>query len=131
MMPIHDLTRGLPIYKAGKKFPYEWKYHSTLLQDTETRRSYFMYAHATIIEKDGTWWLFAYTDTHSLYAFSSKTPLDDWSWIVSLSIPSFPPHNFNLNQGLLSFPEIASYKESSSISRVTASRSNDSSTNSE
>lgn len=88
MMPIHDLTRGLPIYKAtANKFPLEWKYSTTLLQDHENRRSYFMYAHATIIEKEGLWWLFAYTDTHSLYAFSSKTPLEDASWTAHTKNP--------------------------------------------
>ncbi len=75
MVPESAANKTVELYRA-KSFPFQWELEKVLLTDVRAKD-------ATLVEVDGTWWMFVSISEHSIpdevYLFSANTPLGPWT----------------------------------------------------
>jgi hypothetical protein len=75
MVPESASNRTVELYRSTS-FPFEWELEKVLMTDVRAKD-------ATLVEIDGTWWMFVSIAEHSipdeLYLFSAETPLGPWT----------------------------------------------------
>ena len=75
MVPESAANKTVELYRA-KSFPFQWELEKVLMTDVRAKD-------ATLVEIDGTWWMFVSISEHSIpdevYLFSAKTPLGPWT----------------------------------------------------